>query len=396
MTDAQTLFKKQFGASPVHVVRAPGRLELLGNHTDYNAGLVLSVAVDKFIECAVAPRADGKIALVSSAFAEPETFWLDRLEKNPAAPWADYIKGTLFHLRKWGVHFSGFNAAVHGTIPLGGGMSSSAALEVASALAVRRLFPYTLSETGVATPPQPDARGKLPALSNPEKLALARVCAAAENEFVGARTGLLDQMSSLNGKAWHAMEIDFQSLTVEYAPLAGEAIIVCDSGVRHSLADGGYNELRQNCESAARVLGVRNLRAADSKQLAANQSRMSVREYECARHIVEEIQRSFHAARALRENDHHLFGELMFQSHASSRDLLRNSSPELDLLVELARGCPGCLGARLTGGGFGGATINLVAHHQAEQFMAEIASRYQERSGRAMKPVLCQIVDGAG
>jgi len=395
MSDAKTLFKRHFGESPSQVVRAPGRLELLGNHTDYNGGLVLSIAVDKCIECAVAPRTDGKIALVSSAFDKPEIFWLDRLQKNPAAAWADYAKGTLAQLKKTGVHFSGFNAAFHSTIPIGGGMGSSSAFEISVALAVRRLFPFGLKETGITTPPKPDSRGHLPALTQIEKMALARLCGAVENEFIGARTGLLDQTSSLFGKAWHAMEIDFQSLTVEHAPLTGEAIVVCDSGGKHSLAESGYNELRQNCESAAKALGVRSLRAVDQKFLAANLSRLSVRESECARHIVGEIQRAFHAARALRENDHRLFGELMFLSHESSRDLLRNSTPELDQLVELARGCPGCLGARLTGGGFGGATINLVAHHQASEFMEEIARRYHERTGKTLQPMLCEIADGA-
>src|SRR5579863_1622470 len=199
MTDAATLFKSRFGHPPVHQVRAPGRLELLGNHTDYNDGLVLSLAVDKYIHIAAGPRNDGKIELVSTAFPEPEVFWLDKPAKNPAAPWADYCKGVLLQLRKRGVHFSGFNAAIHGTIPHGAGMSSSAALEVATALAVRQLFPFALTETGLGAPPKRDARGQLPPLGNAERLPLAKVCHAAENEFVGVRSGLLDQISSLFG-----------------------------------------------------------------------------------------------------------------------------------------------------------------------------------------------------
>ncbi len=395
MSDAQTLFKRHFGRTPVHLIRAPGRLELLGNHTDYNDGLVLSLAVDKYVQLAVVPRTDGKIELISSAFPKPEIFWVDQLKKNPEARWADYVKGVLEQLRKRGVHFSGFSAAIHGTIPMGAGMSSSAALEVATALAVRRLFPFCPDNIGHGVPPKPDARGNLPPLDDAGRMSLAKLCRAAEHEFVGVRVGLLDQISSLFGKAWQVMEIDFRSLTVELAPIAGQAIIVCDSGVKHSLVEGGYNELRQLCESAAEALGVPSLRAADAKMLTANKSKLTERQYQCAWHIVTEIQRVIHGAEALRRDDHRQFGQYMFQSHESSRDFLKNSVPELDLLVELAREEPGCLGARLTGGGFGGATINLVAHHQAEQFMTGIARRYEERTTRKMQPILCQVVDGA-
>jgi galactokinase len=394
-TDATSLFKSHFGHSPAHLVRAPGRLELLGNHTDYNNGLVLSLAVDKYIQIAAGPRNDGKIELISSAFSGSEIFWLDKFSKNPAAPWADYVKGVLEQLRKHRVHFSGFNAAIHGTIPLGAGLSSSAALEVATALAVRQLFPFTLTETGPGTPPKRDARDNLPPLASAERLPLARLCRAAENEYVGVRSGLLDQISCLYGRAGQVMEIDFQSLAVELAPMAGEAIIVCDSGVKHALVSGAYNELRDQCEGAARALGVPTLRAVDPARLAANKAKLTPRQHECAYHVVGEIQRVILGVRALRENDHRLFGELMFQSHESSRDFMKNSSPELDLLVELARAHPACLGARLTGGGFGGATINLVAYHQAEDFMAAIAREYRARSGVEIKPMVCQIADGA-
>ena len=158
MFAVQNLFKRHFGYPPIHVVQAPGRLELLGNHTDYNEGLVLSVAINKYIYVAAAPRSDGKIELVSSAFPEREIFWLSEFKKNPAATWADYVKGVLGQLRKRGVHFRGFNAAIHGTIPIGAGMSSSAALEVAIALTVRKLYPFSLGETGATLPPRRDAK----------------------------------------------------------------------------------------------------------------------------------------------------------------------------------------------------------------------------------------------
>jgi len=382
--DAQSLFRRHFGYPPVHVVRAPGRLELLGNHTDYNQGVVMSVAVNKYMQVASAPRADGKIELVSSAFPGRELFWLSKLEKNPAVPWADYV------------NFSGFNAAIHSEIPIGAGLSSSAALEVAAALTVRRLYPFSLTETGATLPPRRDAKGELPPLAPGEKLHFAKLCQAAENRFVGVQSGLLDQISSLFGKAWQVISIDFRFLTIEHAPLIGEVIVVCDSGTRHSLIGGEYNELRENCEAAARKLGAKSLRAVERKLLEANKSKLSPREYECAYHVVGEIERVVCAERALRDEDHRQFGQYLFQSHQSSRGFLKNSTPELDLLVELARAHPGCLGARLTGGGFGGATVNLVAYHQAESFMEHMARRYEERSGIKLQPVLCQIVDGAG
>jgi galactokinase len=389
------LFKRQFSSVPTHIVRAPGRLELLGNHTDYNEGLVMSLAVDRYIHIASTPRTDGKIELVSAAFPEREIFWANDPSKNEKAPWANYVKGVLDQLRKRGVGFNGFNAAIFGDIPMGAGMSSSAAIEVATALTIRRLFPYSLKEAGSAEPPSRNERGELPPLPRRERLFFAKLCQAAENKFVGVQSGLLDQISSLFGKAWHVMEIDFQSLSVEYAPIAGEAIIVCNSGVKHELVGGEYNELRRNCEGAAKKLGAKTLRAVELKTVEANKDKLDRREYECARHVVSEIQRVIAGERALRADDHRQFGQYMFQSHESSRDFLKNSTKELDLLVELARKHPACLGARLTGGGFGGATINLVAHHQADDFMKYMAERYRKETGVELKPMLCQVVDGA-
>jgi galactokinase len=393
--EAQTLFKKHFNQTAAHVVQAPGRLELLGNHTDYNDGLVMSLAVDRYILMASSPRTDGKIELVSSAFPGREIFSADELKKNPHASWADYVKGVLDQLRKRGVNFNGFNAAIHGTIPMGAGMSSSAALEVAAALTVRKLYPFGLSATGLTAPPQRDAKAGLPPASQPEKLEIAKVCRAAENQFVGVNCGILDQISSLFGKASSVIDIDCSSLVVGNSPMPGEAVIVCNSGVKHALVGGEYNELRQNCENAAKKLGAKFLRTVDLKTVEANKAKLAPREYACARHVVSEIARVVAGERALREGDHQQFGQYMFQSHESSRDYLKNSTKELDILVELARKAPGILGARLTGGGFGGATINLVSHHQAAAFMEFMAREYEKQTGVKMTPLVCQIVDGA-
>jgi galactokinase len=390
-----TLFKRHFGYTPPRVVKAPGRLEVLGNHTDYNDGLVMAVAVDRYIFIACAPRTDGKIELVSSAFPNPETFWISELKKNPAATWADYVKGVLAQLRKRGVNFSGFNAAIHSSIPMGAGMSSSAALLVATALAVRKLYPFSLSESGASVPPKRNEKGDVPPLSTIERMYFAKACRAAENEFVGVQCGILDQVSSLYGKAWNIINIDCKFLTVEHVPVVGEAIIVCDTRVKHALTGGEYNELRDNCMSAAQKLNAKSLRSVEMKYLQAQKAALTRREYECAHHVVSEIARVVAGERALQDDDHRQFGQYMFQSHESSRDFLKNSCEELDILVELARKHPGCLGARLTGGGFGGATINLVAYHQAENFMGHMAKEYEVRTGHKITPTACQVVDGA-
>jgi galactokinase len=397
MLEVESFFRQKFGAPPVHLVQAPGRLELLGNHTDYNQGVVLALAVDRYIQVAASPRKDGKIELASTAYPDNEIFLADKLDKNPDAAWANYLKGVLDELRKRHVGFSGFNAAIHGNVPIGAGMSSSAALEVATALTVREMFPYNLSENGLAEAPARDDKNHLPALDRHQRLATAKVCQAAENNFVGVKSGLLDQISSLFGKSQHAMLIDFLNLTVDMVPMIGEiAIVVCNSGVKHSLVGGEYNELRRECEAAAVALGVKNLRAVDPKTLNVNKSKLTERQYQCAYHVVGEIQRVNFGERALREGDFQQFGQFMFQSHDSSRDFFGNSTKELDLLVALARKHPAGLGARLTGGGFGGATINLVRRDGLESYMQHMAREYTKQSGIEMEPRVCQIVDGAG
>jgi galactokinase len=396
MLEVQQLFRKHFGHPPTYTVQAPGRIELLGNHTDYNQGLVLALAVDRHVFMSVSSRTDGRVELVSSAFPAPEIFSVLEVKKNQAAPWADYVKGVLAELRKRNAHCSGFNAAIVSTIPPGAGLSSSAALEVATALAVRQLHPYTLTPTGTTVPPKRSGNGALPPLTKAEKLEIAKTCQAAESGFVGVNCGLLDQISSLFGKAFHAVEIDCQSLAVEHVPMIGEiAIVVCHSGVNHALVSGEYNELRRHCEAAARALGAKSLRSVDAPFLAANQKKLSERERQCAYHVVGEIQRVIHGARVLRDGDFPQFGQFMFQSHESSRDFFRNSCAELDLLVGLARVHPACLGARLTGGGFGGATLNLVRRDQVESFRKAMAVCYGQRTGHKLEPMVCQAVDGA-
>jgi len=299
-------------------------------------------------------------------------------------------------LRQRLVQFPGFNAAIHGTLPPGAGMSSSAALEVATALMIRQLAPYTLTATGTTVPPRRADDGAVAPPSASERLEIARLCQAAENKFVGVNCGILDPLSSLFGKAFHAIEIDCQSLAVEHVPMIGEiAIVVCNSGVKHALVGGEYNALREHCEAAAKALGVKSLRAVDPAFLKANRNRLNDREYECAYHIAGENQRVIFGARALREGDFSQFGQFMFQSHESSRDFFKNSCAELDILVELASTQASCLGARLTGGGFGGATINLVMRPNVKEFCEAMVTGYEKETRHRMEPIICQVVDGA-
>ena len=389
--DLIDLFKKHFAHKPPHVAQAPGRLELLGNHTDYNLGLVLSLAVDRYTWMAISPRTDGQIQIASSALREKKTFSISSLDRDAEGVWTDYVKGVLAELRRRGVPIRGFDAAVHSTIPLGAGLSSSAALEVATALAIRHISPYAFNASGKAFVPQTTSP-----LTTVDRLEIAKICQSAESQFVGVKCGLLDQISSLFGTAFHAVETDFQSLHIDHVPVVGEvSIVVCNTGVKHALVGGEYNALRELCESAAARLGKKVLRHVDMEMLKANRSRLTDREYACAYHIIGETQRVIFGARALRDGDFAQFGQYMFQSHESSRDFFQNSTRELDLLVALARKHSACYGARLTGGGFGGATINLVERSRANDFCVAIASQYRQQSGIETRPMICQIVDGA-
>jgi galactokinase len=335
--------------------------------------------------------------LVSAEFPQAARFSIDEIVADPEVSWANYVKGFLLQLRKRGIGFGGFNAAVHSTIPLGAGLSSSAALLVSTALTVRKLYPYTLAESGYGRPPVRGPGGELPPLSDAEKMILSKTCQAAENQFVGVNCGLLDYISSLYGRAWQVVLIDCLRLTVDWTPLAGDvAVVVCHSGVKHALVAGEYNERRRCCEEAARLLGLPSLRFVDPTGLEAGRVKLNDHQYRRAAHVVGENDRVQRGAEALRHNNLTAFGRLLFQSHASSQANFENSCPELDALVESARAHPACIGARLTGGGFGGATLNLVKRDQTEPFREAVAAGYQQRFGRTLESWVCQVVEGAG
>ncbi len=317
---------------------APGRAELLGNHTDYNEGYVLAVAVDRGTTLTGQARNDRKIRIHSRELGKMEEIDLDHLAAERVSPWSRYVLGVVDQFHRNDLPVEGFEIEISGNLPLGAGLSSSASLENATVLFLAKAFGAKL-----------------------DPMQMARLSQKAEHDFVGVRCGLLDQITSLMSKADQATRIDCRSNTVDYVPLDGKvSLILANSNVKHALVGGEYNERRTDCEAAARALGVSALRDATTGTLQARKSELASRIYHRALHVVGENERVLEGSEALRRGDFVRFGELMFASHESSRVNFENSCPELDQLVEAARKTPGVYGARLSGGGFGGATINLV------------------------------------
>lgn len=354
---------------------APGRVELLGNHTDYNEGVVLSCAINYGVDArGAAEPASGEIVLRSDLNADPVRVPLDAIVPlEGSASWANYPLGVTHILRGVGHAIGAFSAEFSSDLPAGAGLSSSAALEVATAALLCKMFALDIAP-----------------------LALAKLCRRAENEFVGVQCGLLDQVSSVFGKADHAVYLDCRSEQVENIPLPAHlALLVFHCGVPHRLVGGEYNERREQCFTAARELGVRALRDVDSARLESARGQLDPLIYRRAAHIVGEDERVFAGIDHLRAGDGGAFGRLMFESHESSRLNFENSSPELDVLVEIAREAPGILGSRLTGGGFGGATISLVDESQVETAARHLAAEYTRRTGNEGHAYLCKSADGA-
>lgn len=350
---------------------APGRIELLGNHTDYNEGLVLGAAIDRGLTVAGTARNDGIIRLSSGLLGKVELTLHDhRSEAEPT--WANYVFGVSRELIELGVSIGGFEMQVTGCLPPRSGLASSAALEVATALFLLEL------------------RGRiLPAME------LAKLCQRAEHRSVGVQSGLLDQMISLSGRMNHLVYFDSRAETVQLVPFPSDlAFIVAQSGKPRELSRGDYNLRREQTAAAARALGVRALRDVSSSDLEQRTDLDPVLSRR-ARHIIGENERVERAVQALRQNDAARLGQLMNQSHESSRHNFENSTPELDLLVELARTFPGVLGARLTGAGFGGAIIALVQRSQAEETAHQLQDAYQQKVAIHSEIFVCGIGDGA-
>jgi galactokinase len=371
-TDPRTLVQRLSDVEPlaaarhdaVQVVRAPGRVNLIGEHTDYNDGFVLPIAIDLAITIALVPTGDRTVAVTLTESGETATVDLDAVGPR-RKHWIDYVAGTAWAMTEAGLPTRGFRGLLASDLPQGAGLSSSAALELASALA--------LSDGG-----EPPTDG----------LRLARIAQRAENEYVGVRCGLMDQFASSLGVVGAALMLDCRSLEYHAVPLALDdvALVVCDSGSPRRLDASAYNERRGQCEAAVAVIArsfptVRSLRDVTAEMLDAMGETFDPVLRRRARHIVEENARVLDAADALASGDHARAGRRFSESHASLRDLYEVSSPELDALVETAESVPGVLGSRLTGAGFGGCTVTLVRRDAIGVLTNAVEERYASRTG---------------
>ena len=370
-------FEAQYGAPPDVVVRAPGRVNLIGEHTDYNDGFVLPMAIDRAVWVALRPRADGVVCVRSLDFDDEATFALAGLDLSDpgrgGAGWAEYVKGSAWALADGGRALVGWDGVVAGDVPLGAGLSSSAALELAAlrALAVTSGLPW-----------------------DPAAMALAGQ--RAENEWVGVNCGVMDQMISAAGVDGHALLIDCRSLDAEPVPLPASAVaVVLDTATRRGLVDSAYNERREQCEAAAAALGAPALRDVTPEGLEAGRGGLDETVYRRARHVVTENARTLAAADAMRAGDAARLGALMDASHASLRDDFEVSSPALDLMADLARQADGCWGARMTGAGFGGCAVALVEAAAADAFTASVGRAYEAASGRRPALYVSHATGGA-
>lgn len=375
MTIDETLrqhFITVFGEPPAFVVRAPGRVNLIGEHTDYNDGFVLPMAIDRAVWIAARPRDDRRMTLRALAFDDQIVIDLDHLQHENAG-WPEYVKGVAHVLAEAGYPPSGWDGIIAGDVPIGAGLSSSAALELATARTFAHLggWPW-------------DAK------------AMAVVGQRAENEWVGVNCGIMDQLISAAGEPDHALLIDCRSLETSAVPLPNDtAVVILDTGTRRGLVESAYNERRRQCEAAARFFGVPALRDVSPAEFAARETELDDVTRRRARHVVTENERTLQAAAALRRGDAAAMGRLMNESHTSMRDDFEISRAEMDTMVELAQAHPAAYGARMTGGGFGGSAVALVRRDEAAAFAADVARAYQQATGLTPEVTVCRASAGA-
>jgi len=369
-------FRARFGM-PATLYRAPGRVNLIGEHTDYNDGFVLPAAIQFYCWVAAASRDDNKLAIHSENFNQTMDVSFDFISPKGKGHWSNYPFGVAWTLRGAGKRLHGANLLIAGDVPLGAGLSSSAAIEVAVGFALL------------------DQSGLVGDLSE-----LARLCQKAENEFAGARVGIMDQFVSCHGRASHALLLDCRSLEFKPVKLPQDIqLVICNTMVKHEIASGEYNRRRAECEEGLRVLlkvlpEIRALRDVTLAQLETHRALLDPTVYSRCRHVVTENDRTQEAIRALNSENLSVFGGLMRESHRSLRDDYEVSCRELDLLVEIASAQPGVIGARMTGGGFGGCTISLVESASVNAFQKNVASRYHAQTGLKPEIYVSPAVDG--
>lgn len=359
-------FERAFNRPAQLVVRAPGRVNLIGDHTDYNDGFVLPATIDRDVYVALAARDEPFVRLRSTNFNEGIDYELAKRPEVATASWASYVTGAIEELRAGRGLPGGFDLLVFGNVPLGAGLSSSAALEVAVVFGIATLFELDI-----------------------DPIETIRLCQTVEHRYAGVQCGIMDQFCSRLGRRDHALFLDCRSLEHEHIPLPLDdlALVIVDSGVSRALAGSKYGERRRECEAAVEVLRsagapITALRDVSADLLAAEAHRLDEASAKRALHVVDENARVLRACEALRAGAHASFGELMNASHESLRDLYEVSAPELDFLVAEAQASDGVLGARMTGGGFGGCTVNLVRADAVEALHARLTKAYETAFGR--------------
>lgn len=371
------------------IYQAPARVNLIGEHTDYNDGFVMPAAIGFSTEVAIAPRSDRKLVIHSENYSEQIEFDLDHLPTAHAGHWRDYAIGVAIMLVRSGKKLTGANLLIDGDVPQGAGLSSSASLEVAVG--------YALLDLGDSTPDYSATEHPLI-----DRTQLALLCQQAENEFVGARCGIMDQFVVSHGQRGNALLLDCRSLEYRLLPLPeGTSLAICNTMVKHSIAKGEYNQRRAECEAGVRALSkylpnvraLRDVTLADLKKYGRDLSDVVSRR---CRHVVSENLRVQEAAEALDRRDLPAFGKLMLESHRSLRDDFEVSSAELDIMVELAEKAEGVYGSRMTGGGFGGCTITLVKAESVEAFRQIMQQGYERVTGRKPEIYICTAADGVG
>lgn len=368
---AQDFFRENFDEDPDWISVAPGRVNLIGEHTDYSLGYVFPAAIDLRIAVA-ARRANGRTRLASKDTGRGEPFDARSIEAKRGTAWTNYPAGVAWALREFGLK-SNLDAAVVANLPRGAGVSSSAAIELAFAVLWNQIDELGLSNKQLATS-----------------------CVKAENEFVKLSCGMMDQMASALGKADHAMLLDTRSTDVRYEPIPTELqIVLCNTRCSRKLESSEYNKRVATCKSAAAKLGVSSLREVSQEDFERGQASLNEEEIMRARHVVGENLRCLEFAKALAVKDLARMGRLMRASHESLRDDYEVSSPELDAMAESAWSAPGCVGARLTGAGFGGSCVALVHANEVDAFISEVDRRYRERVRLSPKFTACRAVNGA-
>jgi len=364
--------------APAQIYAAPGRVNLIGEHTDYAEGFVMPAAIDFATLAAISPRTDGQIVLYAENFAEERAFPADALPTHGTGHWSDYPLGVMAILAGEGYKIPPLSLSLWGDVPLGSGLSSSAAVEVATAAAILGLLGVTI--------PGPQ---------------LARLCQRSENEFVGANCGIMDQFISVNGQEDHALLLDCRDLSFRLAPIPHDvALVIANTMVKHSVAGAGYTTRRAEVEEACAVLAshrpeIKFLRDATPDDLTKWGHEIPPNSLKRARHVITENLRTVAAAEALLRGDLVELGRLMHEAHISYSQDFEGSCPEADTMVELAQDLPGLIGARLTGGGFGGCTINLVEKPHAAAFAAALKDRYHKATGIDPEIHICHASDGA-